>query len=410
MLLNIKQQKSLTIYLDKMIYLQKFFIKKNKMFIYQSTLLKCVKRSIKFKWNLDDPCFEGGNTSFHIAAEKGNRKVINLLLEKGANVNCVNSLVLTPLNLAVRSGKTKTIKLLLKKGAKINDIDLLLAVVKSDRKTIKLLLKYGAHINSANRFSTTLLHCAVGKNDRKIIKLLLKCGAHININDIDTKGKAPIHYAVENGDIKIVELLLKYNAKIDLSSGEVTIKNGNLEAKILKFSESPFRMAVRLGRMKMAEFLLEKGANIDYPNLKGDTLLHIAARDNNTKLAEYLIKKGANINAQNIYNGYSPFHYAVENNHMGPVKLLLKYGHLKVNLEAYPIPIKPFHLAVNNQNKESAKLIIDYMKKTDPSAKKSASFIEGTQKYFPNKVPIPTQLMKRKIRQGQGEAKKLRTA
>jgi ankyrin repeat protein len=58
-----------------------------------------------------------GDTALHIAASKGNKKILNILIKANAKIDAVNNRNETPLMLAAREGKTETIKELLKAGA-----------------------------------------------------------------------------------------------------------------------------------------------------------------------------------------------------------------------------------------------------------------------------------------------------
>jgi len=65
--------------------------------------------------NTRDP--ENGYTALHWAAEKGQMKIVKLLIEKGANLNAKTKNNLTPLNLADNNFENEVSELLIKNGA-----------------------------------------------------------------------------------------------------------------------------------------------------------------------------------------------------------------------------------------------------------------------------------------------------
>ena len=60
---------------------------------------------------------KNGYSALHWAAEKGQKKIVRLLIEKGANLNAKTKNNLTPLNLADNNFENEISELLLKNGA-----------------------------------------------------------------------------------------------------------------------------------------------------------------------------------------------------------------------------------------------------------------------------------------------------
>lgn len=83
------------------------------------------------------------------AAEAGNINVVQLLLDKGANIQAATNAGYTPLYQAAEYCRLKVVKLLLDKGANINQADkdgntaLIRAAAKDHGKAVKILLDYG---------------------------------------------------------------------------------------------------------------------------------------------------------------------------------------------------------------------------------------------------------------------------
>ena len=63
----------------------------------------------------------GGRTLLHNAvSSRGRKEIVELLINKGANVNSKDVFGVTPLHLAALGGKTEIAKILIEKGANIN--------------------------------------------------------------------------------------------------------------------------------------------------------------------------------------------------------------------------------------------------------------------------------------------------
>ena len=59
-----------------------------------------------------------------------------------------------------------------------------LYMVKKIKKILKILLEKGADINAANQAGRTLLHFACNKKDINIVKVLIEYGVNVNLADL----------------------------------------------------------------------------------------------------------------------------------------------------------------------------------------------------------------------------------
>src|SRR5271163_2705593 len=94
-----------------------------------------------------------GQTALSRAAMKGHEAVVELLLEKGADVKSKDSVCQTPLSWAARGGYEAVVKLLLEKGADVKrkgrldgQAPLLFAAYNGHEVVVKLLLEKGADV------------------------------------------------------------------------------------------------------------------------------------------------------------------------------------------------------------------------------------------------------------------------
>ena len=191
---------------------------------------------------------EGMMTALHwvlIGDITNRKKIVELLLAKGADVNAKADDGATPLYLAITSSRIDIIKLLLEKGADVN--------AKTDDG------------------GQTPLHRAVMHSTLDIIKLLIEKGADVNVKD--QNGHTPLHLATEVSKVATVEYLLAKDADVN-----ATDKNG----------QTPFHLAARYASLNTLKLLMTKNPDVNVKDRNGQTPLDIAIEDSKVATAEYL--------------------------------------------------------------------------------------------------------------------------
>lgn len=225
------------------------------------------------------------------AASKGYEKLVNEMLNHGADVNLGQR---SPLFGAVNAGSLPLVELFIQKGNDVNKLDkegdsacspLQKAIDNKDLAMVKLLVKSGADMNQVVKDNDpcgscwavqhSLLTYAIARNSDNIALHFISAGADINLT-------APIVLAAKNKKINIVEALLKAKAKTDLLSYG---------------GHNALCFAVKNKDEKLAQLLLDSGAS---PNVgsKYGAPLDIAVRDSNVAIAKILIKAGAKAKAK----------------------------------------------------------------------------------------------------------------
>lgn len=126
----------------------------------------------------------------HIAVQKGNDRIVRLLICHTKDCNERDSSGATPLYYAVMGGFEAVVKTLVAHGARIGDVD------EGERNA---------------------LHWAVSERREDVLRALLElCRANTGlINSYDTGGMTPLHMAIDNGFEAGVDLLLQYGADIN---------------------------------------------------------------------------------------------------------------------------------------------------------------------------------------------------
>jgi len=173
------------------------------------------------------PYNEHENTALYEACLIGDLKIVQILIEHGADVNYKSSFKHTPLFNACIRGNLEIAKLLLEKGAKINQ---------------------------QNNAWITPLISACSKRRYDVVKFLLDNNADPNIRD--ENGRTAICYAIQNQDFETTEILLQYG--VYLSNKD---KQGLYITNLLQyyyFVIDPLKKYVKRKTSIIKEELIEK--------------------------------------------------------------------------------------------------------------------------------------------------------
>ncbi|WP_184891121.1 ankyrin repeat domain-containing protein [Candidatus Cardinium hertigii] len=241
------------------------------------------------------------STALHIAAAYGHTNVVEVLLDKDANIEAIDQYGYTPLHMAAIYGKYDT---------------------------AKLLLERQANKNSSDNWWYTPLHSAVQHGHFHIVELLLHHNASMRYKS-KGEGDTVLHWVVKCNKEDIAQLLL--NKLIEIHQIEpINIRNNDRNTML--------HLAVEYGMENLGRRLLDSGAKIDMQNQDGNTALHLAAIHGRENLAQLLLNKLIQINQIkqqiNIQNNdkNTVLHLAVKDGGENLVKLLLDNG-AKIGIE-----------------------------------------------------------------------------
>ncbi|XP_019788759.1 ankyrin repeat and SOCS box protein 13 isoform X2 [Sagmatias obliquidens] len=198
------------------------------------------------------PSFWVERTPVHEAAQRGETRQLQQLIESGACVNQVMVDSITPLHAASLQGQAQC---------------------------VQLLLAAGAQVDARNIDGSTPLCDACASGSIECVKLLLSHGAKVNP---PLYTASPLHEACMSGSSECVRLLIDVGA--------------NLEAHDCHFG-TPLHVACAREHLDCVKMLLNAGANVNAAKLH-ETALHHAAKVKNVDLIEMLIQFGGNIYAR----------------------------------------------------------------------------------------------------------------
>lgn len=164
---------------------------------------------------------------------------VELLLRSGADPNYQSEQALQD---ACFLGNEKIVQLLLDNGADVNGrfenrgTALINAVHSKETDILKLLLRKGANVNaqSPSKFSGTALITACSDSNKLMIQLLLEHGADVNIRvpDADPRYVSALSAASCLGNTEVVRMLLENGADVSAESGYALVV-ASLEQKYL---------------------------------------------------------------------------------------------------------------------------------------------------------------------------------
>ena len=132
-----------------------------------------------------------GTRPLHTAAFSNSSDAINLLLDRGAELEARNQYGRTPLFWAVLNNSADAVNLMIKRGADIKardedgDTPLHHAAWHNSPDAIKILLDRNSDIEALNHMSQTALDCAIKVKAREAAKALLSYGADTSGRDVD---------------------------------------------------------------------------------------------------------------------------------------------------------------------------------------------------------------------------------
>jgi ankyrin repeat protein len=227
-------------------------------------------------------------TALHIAAQRGDLALTQILLTNKASVRATDDIGQTPLAAAAYKGQLAEAELLLSHGADAN-----------------------AKSADPEMQGWTPLHYGVLAQRKDIVALLLKNKADPNARIESSsgawggwpKGATPLLMACYNKSTDIVELLLEAHADPNLADDTgstpicCTLRAGDMS----KASELP----------RILRLLLDHGANVNATDSLGRTSLMLAAQQRDKASLEVLLSFKADVNARSK-SGASALHLLIE--------------------------------------------------------------------------------------------------
>ncbi|KAK1256983.1 hypothetical protein QJS04_geneDACA024236 [Acorus gramineus] len=214
-------------------------------------------------------------TALTQASYNGHHDVLQLLLKRGARVSAMNWGPNNPLVHASKMGFTEVVRLLIEgdpDAGKHLVESLTAASFYGHARIVELLLEQGADVNARDLAQQTALEQASRVGHCEVMRLLLNPKA--NVNTCTKDGQSALYYATSGGHHEATKLLLEHgvdiNAKSPFKETALTVASGNGNMKLVRLLVShgaavkenaevdiAFESALRHGHWEIARFLLD---------------------------------------------------------------------------------------------------------------------------------------------------------
>lgn len=338
----------------------------------------------------DEELFE--ELPLFVAVGKGYVEMLDLLIDKGANINeqvysvYTNERVLLPYTNALEVAILKSPKMIdrvIEKGYIIDPKSyknpLLFALkYNSNIEVVKSLIKHGIYKDYTDDYNANYLHYAAQSGSKEVYDYLLTVLPEKE-KEKTKFNETMIHFAASSGNLEFFKYILSRGFTVDekVRNGQSILHFVGSEA-ILKYILDEFSFDVNerddLGRSaifsifmiedkeerkKVLRLLIESGADINAQTVSGASPIHEAAALGDYECVKLLIDNGIDVNVSGTSNHTALHILAGSNNtqdHPKIVKLLLDSGADKTIM--YNNSMTALEIAKRANNKE----IIDLLK------------------------------------------------
>ncbi|AZQ59430.1 ankyrin repeat domain-containing protein [Maribacter sp. MJ134] len=303
-----------------------------------------------------------GNNLFHYAARGGNIELLKKLIEKGLSYNSLNKLGGNAILMAsqgadqLKDGLT-TFKYLENLGLEANITDKqgrnplhAIAYKSDDLSLFEYFIEKGVDVNKQDKGGDSPFMNAANSNTLSVVEFLFDYVEDINTKD--ENGRSALAMAVNRNSADIVKYLLQKGA----DSKTVDVKGNSLAYYLMNSfnAKKPEVFEAKLKALQKSGLVMTTAQN------NGNTLLHLAAKENDLTLLKRLEKFNIGINQRNN-DGNTALHLAAMSSHNETIlKYLIAQGadkSLKTEFEE-----TVYDLVSENELLREQLNILDYLK------------------------------------------------
>ena len=324
-------------------------------------------------------------------------EILNILVEKGVDINAKDKSGWTPLHTAVANKNYALVKALISSGADINVKDkdsqtpLHIAAKHDPLSVVKDLIKAGADLAIKDESGWTPLHIAVSDENYALVKALISSGADLTIKDKNNKTAYAI--AEENKDEAVMNLFhkslkgTKWEQELhdEVGKREPALDNIKRLIRMGVYIDPEFcrrrnpefcralekelhdEVSKREPALDDIKFLIRIGVDIDSKDRSGNTVLHRVSERGHADVVELLIGKGAKVGVRNRW-GETPLHLAADAGYYEVVAILSNKATVEDINNAYKIALSNLEeppAPLTEEEKKAYEDIIRLLKQKD---------------------------------------------
>lgn len=229
-----------------------------------------------------------GYIPLHIAVGANNRELIDIFLQHGADINCVDGL---KCNCLFKTYDIETVKYLIERGANVNQVnkygEIPLFNVTWYYDLAKLYIESGSDIHQKDELGFSILFSIIMNNNYKLLKYLIEKKS-IDINDTSKDGFNSLIWFFINRRFINRKFVNEINEK-DKSILKLLIKNKININHQDKYQNTALHYAVRYEYEKeFIRILLDNSAKVEIKNIQGETPLDIAVEKGRKDIIDLL--------------------------------------------------------------------------------------------------------------------------
>ena len=188
---------------------------------------------------------------------------------------------------AIQKGVPKIVQCVVDEGADVNATDsngdpmLYWAMTGGNPEIVRILVDARADVNAKDSHGDPMLYWAMTGGNPKIVQILVD--AHADVNAKDGNENPMLYWAMTGGNPEIVQILVDARA-------DVNAKDGN---------ENPMLYwAITGGNPELVQILVDARADVDAKDGHGDPMLYWAITGGNPELVRILVDANADVNAR----------------------------------------------------------------------------------------------------------------
>ncbi|BAY77232.1 ankyrin [Nostoc linckia NIES-25] len=155
-------------------------------------------------------------TPLMLAASTGNLEIVNLLLDADADINASD--IVDANQRQPRGIISDDYESLIVMGFSLSITSLMLAASKGYKNIVQVLVAHQANLQARDCFGRDALCLACINGNLEVVQILIQAG--VNINQHDSEGDTPLLMALKNGHIELAKFLIESGADVNAKNNE----------------------------------------------------------------------------------------------------------------------------------------------------------------------------------------------